>query len=438
MRVIVSNSSCPAVSQTITRTSSPMLSIHRVFSMKSTPMVFLYSSVYVPMQYRRIMEDLPTQPLPSTTTLTSFSKSSSIMAILERDPRAEFLKCQKVVSEESQLPLEVGTSKPKLRWGCSPRTRATPARSSRSRNSTIAISTSRAGVLARRSHPRAGPRRTTRETTRPGSARRTRRTSHDARPRLRPRLLPRGSDRARHRARTREPPRPPRRLPWAGRVERPAVRCPPSRSRIAPRTRASEARGKHRTRPPRRRDPHPPHLHRGGEPRARRAPRRDAPPRRRRHGQTRATYSPRSSASTSSAASRVLTTRTIHTTSRPPCAGARRAGGTARRGWRGKGRRDDRTGEESLTTSARENRSARSTSRRWRSSARARGGPRAGPGTRSARGPRGRRRSRWTDEPPRRGSWRAPPRNSSAVSSRACGSREDSGRRPVTTCPSRS
>ena len=84
MRVIVSNSSCPAVSQTITRTSSPMLSIHRVFSMKSTPMVFLYSSVYVPMQYRRIMEDLPTQPLPSTTTLTSFSKSSSIMAILDQ------------------------------------------------------------------------------------------------------------------------------------------------------------------------------------------------------------------------------------------------------------------------------------------------------------------------------------------------------------------
>ena len=74
---MVSNSSCPAVSQTIMRTSSPMLSIHRVFSRKSTPMVFLYSSVYSPLQYRRIMDDLPTPPLPSTTTLISFSKSSS-------------------------------------------------------------------------------------------------------------------------------------------------------------------------------------------------------------------------------------------------------------------------------------------------------------------------------------------------------------------------
>ena len=41
---------------------------HILFSRKSTPMVFLYSAVKIPLQYFWIMEDLPTAPLPTMTT----------------------------------------------------------------------------------------------------------------------------------------------------------------------------------------------------------------------------------------------------------------------------------------------------------------------------------------------------------------------------------
>jgi hypothetical protein len=78
---MASNSSCPAVSQTMSRTSSPMDSTYVVRSRKSTPMVFLYSSVNAPRQNRRIMDDFPTAPLPTTSTLTSFSNASSICGV---------------------------------------------------------------------------------------------------------------------------------------------------------------------------------------------------------------------------------------------------------------------------------------------------------------------------------------------------------------------
>ena len=39
-----------------------------LFSRKSTPMVFLYSAVKIPLQYFCIMEDFPTAPLPTMTT----------------------------------------------------------------------------------------------------------------------------------------------------------------------------------------------------------------------------------------------------------------------------------------------------------------------------------------------------------------------------------
>ena len=52
-----------------------------VRSRKSTPMVFLYSSVNAPRQNRRIMDDFPTAPLPTTSTLTSFSNASSICGV---------------------------------------------------------------------------------------------------------------------------------------------------------------------------------------------------------------------------------------------------------------------------------------------------------------------------------------------------------------------
>ena len=41
-------------------------------------MVFLYSSVKLSRQKRFIMDVFPTAPLPTTSTLTSFSNSSSI------------------------------------------------------------------------------------------------------------------------------------------------------------------------------------------------------------------------------------------------------------------------------------------------------------------------------------------------------------------------
>ena len=56
-------------------TSSRQLSTHQIrFSRKSTPMVFLYSAVKIPLQYFWIIEDLPTAPLPTMTTWREFSK----------------------------------------------------------------------------------------------------------------------------------------------------------------------------------------------------------------------------------------------------------------------------------------------------------------------------------------------------------------------------
>ena len=56
-------------------TSSIELSTHHIrFSRKSTPMVFLYSAVKIPLQYFWIIEDLPTAPLPTMTTWREFSK----------------------------------------------------------------------------------------------------------------------------------------------------------------------------------------------------------------------------------------------------------------------------------------------------------------------------------------------------------------------------
>ena len=45
------------------------LSIYFSFSRKSTPIVFLYVSVYSPVQNRRIIDDFPTPPFPTTITL---------------------------------------------------------------------------------------------------------------------------------------------------------------------------------------------------------------------------------------------------------------------------------------------------------------------------------------------------------------------------------
>ena len=39
-----------------------------LFSRKSTPIVFLYSAVKIPLQYFWIIEDFPTAPLPTITT----------------------------------------------------------------------------------------------------------------------------------------------------------------------------------------------------------------------------------------------------------------------------------------------------------------------------------------------------------------------------------
>ena len=330
------------------------------------------------------------------------------------------MKCQKVVSEESQLPLEVGTSKPKLRWGCSPRTRATPARSSRSRNSTIAISTSRAGVLARRSHPRAGPRRTTRETTRPRFSSEDEEDEQRRAPSPPPAAAPTWVGPGTSWARAHEPPRPPRRLPWAGRLWSDR-RCGAHLLVLASRLGLGhEARGKHRTRPPRRRDPRHPHRHRGGN-----RERAELP------GERRPAASLSAAASSQPNSSKHPRLGPRHHVERgvgsfddddddedvaSPARWTARGQGepedrAARLAREGTSRRQDRRGEGGDGGgNKRENRSARSTSRRRQSSALARGGPRAGPGTRSARGPQGRQRSRWTDEPPRRGSWRAPPR----------------------------
>ena len=41
---------------------------HILFSKKSTPMVFLYSAVKIPLQYFWIIEDFPTAPFPTITT----------------------------------------------------------------------------------------------------------------------------------------------------------------------------------------------------------------------------------------------------------------------------------------------------------------------------------------------------------------------------------
>ena len=46
----------------------PDLTHHIRFSRKSTPMVFLYSAVKIPLQYFWIIEDFPTAPLPTMTT----------------------------------------------------------------------------------------------------------------------------------------------------------------------------------------------------------------------------------------------------------------------------------------------------------------------------------------------------------------------------------
>ena len=54
-----------------------MVSYLMCFSRKSTPMVFLYPSVKVPLQNLWMRLDLPTPPLPTTTTFMARSKSSS-------------------------------------------------------------------------------------------------------------------------------------------------------------------------------------------------------------------------------------------------------------------------------------------------------------------------------------------------------------------------
>ena len=46
-----------------------------LFSRKSTPMVFLYSVVKIPLQYFWIIEDFPTAPLPTITTWGGRSKN---------------------------------------------------------------------------------------------------------------------------------------------------------------------------------------------------------------------------------------------------------------------------------------------------------------------------------------------------------------------------
>ena len=52
----------------------PDLTHHIRFSRKSTPIVFLYSAVKIPLQYFWIIEDLPTAPLPTMTTWRELSQ----------------------------------------------------------------------------------------------------------------------------------------------------------------------------------------------------------------------------------------------------------------------------------------------------------------------------------------------------------------------------
>ena len=55
--------------------SNTQLPTHHIrFSRKSTPMVFLYSAVKIPLQYFWIIEDLPTAPLPTMTTWRELSQ----------------------------------------------------------------------------------------------------------------------------------------------------------------------------------------------------------------------------------------------------------------------------------------------------------------------------------------------------------------------------
>ena len=74
------NSSCPAVSQIIMCTVSASSSTSNCFSMKSTPIVFLYVSVKMPWQKSFASVDLPTIPLPRTTHLIVVEKSSQVMS----------------------------------------------------------------------------------------------------------------------------------------------------------------------------------------------------------------------------------------------------------------------------------------------------------------------------------------------------------------------
>ena len=58
-----------------------MLPYQILFSRKSTPMVFLYSVVKIPLQYFWIIEDLPTAPLPTITTWGKRRKNKHFLTI---------------------------------------------------------------------------------------------------------------------------------------------------------------------------------------------------------------------------------------------------------------------------------------------------------------------------------------------------------------------
>ena len=52
-----------------------------LFSRKSTPMVFLYSVVKIPLQYFWIIEDFPTAPLPTITTWGEKMKNKQYLVL---------------------------------------------------------------------------------------------------------------------------------------------------------------------------------------------------------------------------------------------------------------------------------------------------------------------------------------------------------------------
>jgi len=66
------------------------LSMYFSFSRKSTPIVFLYVSVYSPVQNRRIIDDFPTPPLPTTITLMVAGARSQRSTIQEMAKRPAF------------------------------------------------------------------------------------------------------------------------------------------------------------------------------------------------------------------------------------------------------------------------------------------------------------------------------------------------------------